>query len=162
MGYVGISSFTNICWELMGQDQKLGQQGDASSRQRLKERRWVKLALIAGRLLAAVWTHGGDLDHLNASWTLIFCSILVAKLGRLGGLQDGGGSWLDHHMQRRFVKGSISSGIPLGWVEGAALFSNSMVIQVIRGRVCLFLLYWRSSCFNYTFSLANRCREEIF
>lgn len=38
----------------MGQDEKLGHQGDASSRQRLKGRRWMKLALIAGRLLAAV------------------------------------------------------------------------------------------------------------
>lgn len=38
----------------MGQEQKLGQQGDASSRQSLKSRRWMKLALILGRLLVAV------------------------------------------------------------------------------------------------------------
>lgn len=90
MGYVGIFSFINIFWEVLGQDQKLDHQGDASSRQRLKGRRWMKFALIVGRLLAAVWTYGGDLDHLNASWTVIFCSILLAKLGEMGGLQDWG------------------------------------------------------------------------
>lgn len=38
----------------MGQDQKFGEQGDARSRQRLKGRRWMKVAVIAGRLLAAI------------------------------------------------------------------------------------------------------------
>lgn len=97
MGYVGICSFINVCWKLMGEDQKLAQQGDASNRQRLKGRRWMKLAGLAGRLLAAVWTRGGDLDHLSASWTVIFCSILAAKLERWADWKMGGSGWVIAH-----------------------------------------------------------------
>ena len=107
----------------MGQDQKLGQQGDASSRQRVKRRRWLKLALIPGRLLVAAWALGEDLDHVDTSWTGVFCSILVAKLGRYG--LDGwtaswGKNWLDHQVQRRVVKGSISEWRSLGADEGTS------------------------------------------
>lgn len=138
MGYVGICSFINICWELMGQDQKLGQQWDAISGQRLKGRRWVKIALIAGRLLAAVWTHGGDLDHLYASWSPILCSILVAILGKWVDCKMGGTVWIILCKGPSYDKGSISSGIPLWWIGGPALFSNSMVIEVMEGLVFSF------------------------
>lgn len=73
-----------------------------------------------------------------------------------------GGNWLDHHMQKRVVKGSISSGIPLGWIEGPVLFSISMIIEMMEVGYGLFLLYQRSSGFNYLLSLANRYREDIF
>lgn len=65
----------------MGQDQKLGQQRDASRRQRLKRRRWLKLVLRPGRLLVAVWALAGALDHFSPSWTAVFCT-LVATVGR--------------------------------------------------------------------------------
>lgn len=54
-------------------------------------------------------------------------------------------SWLDHHVQRRVVKDSISGGIPLGWIEGPVLFSSSVVIEMMEAG-SLFLLYQRSSC----------------
>lgn len=71
-------------------------------------------------------------------------------------------NWLDYHPQRRVVKGSISSGIPLGWIEGPVLFSISMVTEMMEAGYGLFLLYQRSSCFNYLLSVANRYREDIF
>lgn len=115
----------------MGQEQKLGQQGDASSRQSLKRRRWMKLALIPGRLLVAVWALGGDLDHLDTSCTVVCFSILVAKLGDtdwVGGLQAGGKTgWT--HVQRRVVKGSVSEWRSLAGMQGPALFSISMLTQ---------------------------------
>lgn len=87
MGSAGIYGFIHVCWELMGQDSRLGQQGDGSIRQGLKGRRRMKFALIPGRLLVAAWALGGDLDHLDTSWTVVFSRVLVAKLGRyrLGG-----------------------------------------------------------------------------
>lgn len=78
------------------------------------------------------------------------------------------GNWLGHHMQRRVVKGSISvvkgsisSGVPLGWIEGPMLFSNSMVIEMMEAGYGLFLLYWRSGCFHCLLSVLTG-EESIF
>lgn len=49
------------------------------------------------RLLVAAWAVGGDLEHVNTSQAVVFCSILVAKLGR----------WMDCQVERRVVKGSV-------------------------------------------------------
>ena len=115
----------------MGQDQKLGQQGDASSRQRVKRRRWMKLALIPGRLLVAAWALGGDLDHLDTSWTVVFCSILVAKLGRYG-LDGRTASWgktgWTIRCKGKLLKVLFQSGVPWERMKGPALFSISMLI----------------------------------
>lgn len=63
--------------------------GDVCSRQRMTGRRWTKLTPVPGSLLVAVCALADGFACSDTCRTAVFCSILVAKLGRfavMGGL----------------------------------------------------------------------------
>lgn len=58
---------------------------------------------------------GGDLDHPDTSWTVVFFSILVAKLGDtdwMSGLQAGGKTGWMLRCRGELLKVLFQSGVP--------------------------------------------------